>query len=554
MMDFTLELMNKIEEARKIAIKHPSLAFEMSKEAFDIARMHELRQGEAYALFVMALACRSMTKLNDCYNYAYDAFKKYETMDDPTGLAAALNLIGIVYYYNAMYEAAIEHFLKALHLIEETEDYITLSRLYNNMGEVYREVGNLDDALISYSKGLDLSEKYNYTTNMAVILENIGEVYFLKADYSYSFECYKKSYDILVKAKDVTALAEVENRMGKIYFIQQQYDKARACYNHALAQLEEIENKYFTIDVLINMAELEIIENEELFLSYLIKAIEYGEEINARKKLSQIYKMINEFYEKKGDFELALEFYKRFHMVEQEIETAVVSQKLEIIKIELSKLLGGEEVEKIVKLNKQLEQEIAHQNKLLEGMEKANRNLRLEVLSDELTNIPNRRGVKSHLALAWRQSEEKPFNAALLMIDIDYFKRYNDYYGHLEGDVCIKRIADTLKSVFGNRNGIVGRYGGEEYVCFIKDSEFKDVLELSEFIRSAVEKLDMKYLWDETWYPITISIGGIYGCSSHFDNMTDLFSIADEELYKAKNEGRNKIFLRDINMKEASIK
>jgi len=106
---------------------------------------------------------------------------------------------------------------------------------------------------------------------------------------------------------------------------------------------------------------------------------------------------------------------------------------------------------------------------LLDKMEKANRDLSVEVLSNELTNIPNRRGVKNYIDQVWKESEKKPINLALLMIGIDFFKRYNDYYGHIEGDTCLIKIADCLKSVFGNRNGIVGRFGGEEFVCFIKE-------------------------------------------------------------------------------------
>ena len=180
MMDITEVVMNKIGEAKKISFKHPSHAFEMSKEAYEVAKANELRLEEAHALIAMALACRSMTKLNDCFDYAYDAFKIFEIYNNPVGLAGALNLMGVVYFYNAMFELALEYFLKALHLLKETEDYITMSRLLNNMGEVYREVGNLDEALISYNKALDLCEKYNYMTNIAVILENMGEIYFKK--------------------------------------------------------------------------------------------------------------------------------------------------------------------------------------------------------------------------------------------------------------------------------------------------------------------------------------------------------------------------------------
>jgi|GEM_PF-1721858 len=181
---------------------------------------------------------------------------------------------------------------------------------------------------------------------------------------------------------------------------------------------------------------------------------------------------------------------------------------------------------------------------LLDKMEKANRDLSVEVFSDELTNIPNRRGVKNYIDQVWKESEKRPINLALLMIDIDFFKRYNDYYGHIEGDTCLIRIADCLKSVFGNRNGIVGRFGGEEFVCFIKETEYKDVLDITELLRISIEKLDITYLWNDEWYPVTISIGGIYGCISDFNSSRVMYLIADEELYKAKNDGRNKVFLK----------
>ena len=548
MIDIAEVVMNKIEEAKKISFKQPSLAFDMSKEAYEMAKENKLGLEEAYALFAMALACRSMTKLNDCFNYAFDAFKLFEIYNNPLGVAGTLNIIGVVYFYNAMYEAALENFLRALHLLEETEDYLIMSKIFNNMGEVYKEVGNLEESLISYNKALDLCEKHKYMANIAVILENMGEIYFRKKDYAYSFECYKKSYDILIEHDNITALSEVENSIGKLYFIQKEYDKARTCYNNALAQLEGIENKFFTIDVLINLAELEMLENEELVLFYLGKAIKYGEEINARKKLSKIYKIMTEFYERKGDFRLSLEFYKRYHIMEQEIETTVISHKLEIIKIELSKLFSGEEAEKITKLNKQLENDIGNQNVLLDKMEKANRNLSAEVISDELTNIPNRRGVKCYIDQVWKESEIKPINLALLMIDIDYFKRYNDYHGHLEGDTCLKKVADCLKNVFGSRYGILGRFGGEEFVCFIKDLEYKELVDLTELLRSSIEKLYINYIWNNVCYPVTISIGGVYGCSSVFNSAQDMYLIADKKLYKAKNKGRNKVFLSNQNI------
>ncbi|WP_435787696.1 GGDEF domain-containing protein [Clostridium sp.] len=543
-MNISEMIMNKIKESKKISFTQPIIAFAMSVEAYNTAKKNKLKLEEAYALFAMALACRSMTKINDCFNYALDAFKLFKMYDNPLDLAGTLNLIGIAHFYNAMYERALENFLKALHLLEETEEYLTLSKILNNIGEVYKEVGNASESLIYYNKALTLCEKYNYISSIAVILGNIGEIYFINKDYTSSFEYYKKSYDILIVHDDITALSEVENSIGKIYFLQKEYDTARECYYNALTRLEGIGNKYFIIDVLINLAQLEALDNEDIFLEHLNKAIKYGEQINARKKLSKIYKIITGFYERKEDFKLSLVFYKKYHLMEQEIETAVISHKLEIIKIELSKLFSGEEVQKITKLNKQLETDIGNKNALLDTMEKTNRNLNVEVISDELTNIPNRRGVNNYLSKVWSKSEIKSINSSLLMIDIDYFKRYNDYHGHLEGDNCLKKIASCLNNMFGTRSGILGRLGGEEFICFIKAAEYKDVLAFAELLRISIEELNLNYIWNDECHPVTISIGGIYGYVSDFISSQDMYLIADEELYRAKNAGRNHVFLR----------
>ncbi|MEK6264779.1 MAG: diguanylate cyclase, partial [Clostridium sp.] len=79
-------------------------------------------------------------------------------------------------------------------------------------------------------------------------------------------------------------------------------------------------------------------------------------------------------------------------------------------------------------------------------------------------------------------------------------------------------------------------------------TEFKDVSDLSELLRNSIEKLGLNYIWNNEFYPVTISIGGIFGYSSDFDSSHDMYLIADEELYKAKNAGRNKVFLKNQNM------
>lgn len=533
------DLIRKIGELKKTSFQEPQEAFERCQEILLEAQAEAMIDVEAHALIAMALACRSMTKLNDCFDYASDALKLFERMQSGFGIATALNLLGVVYFYYAMFEQALEHFLKALSLLEESDDYITMTRLYNNMGEVYREVNNYDEALTSYQKALDLCDLHVSALNKAVILENMGEVFYRLERYDDSFNYFQKSAVILEESHDMTALSEVNNRIGKIYLIRKEYDKARDYFNEALTRLESLGNKFFSIDVYINFAELERHFNEGLFVLYLNRAIQYGEAINARKKLSQVFQMFSEYYEFKKDFGRSLEYYKRYHHMEQLIETTVIAHKLEIIKLELNKLSKGRDFEKISQLNIQLSQNIAYQDKMLETLEKSNKRLSAQVILDELTAIPNRRGIQEWISQEWLLSHEEPFYFGMLMMDVDLFKHYNDCHGHPEGDKCLKIIAKSMVDIFEGRPGVVGRYGGEEFVCFIKASHLDEVLALAENLRKSIETLHLSYTWQSESYDITLSIGVCAGFSHGFGNIQELYALSDQQLYQAKNAGRN---------------
>ncbi len=541
-VDRVQDLLDKLEDIKKISFKEPALAFEMA----DQIRLEALSKGhkgiEASALFTKALACRSMTKLSACFDHVSDALTIFETLGDNQGIAGSLNLIGVVYYYYAMYDQALAFFLKAELVLKTLDDYVITSRLYNNMGEVYREVENYDASLHAYQKALLICEAHNFAYNAAVIMENIGEVLYRLGNFDESLSYYTKSYAILENTHDLTALAELENRIGKIHLQKKEYESARAYFGSALERLESLGNKYFSIDVLINFAMLERLFDPELFVHYLNRGIVYGEALGARKKLSQIFQMFADYYESQKSFEEALEYYKRYHRMEQLIETTVIADKLEIIKIEISKLDSGNERDKINALNQQLEQNIEQQEKMLDSLEQTNKLLNVQVITDELTAIYNRRGLKQAFAEYWFNHEQSPFNCSLFMIDIDKFKRFNDCHGHAEGDACLKTIAKTLKEKFEGYQGVIGRIGGEEFTCFALLDTLEEAHVLAETLRIAVEALDITYVWQGESYPITISIGLCFGNSSKFEGLNELYRLADQELYRAKEFGRNCIF------------
>jgi len=162
-------------------------------------------------------------------------------------------------------------------------------------------------------------------------------------------------------------------------------------------------------------------------------------------------------------------------------------------------------------------------------------------LSDPLTGIANRRYFDQFLdqMFSITQREHKPLS--LLIVDVDYFKKYNDCYGHLKGDECLKSIAETLNS-FANRGGdLAARYGGEEFGLILSDTSSDNAEQFASNCRMAVENMKIPHMPSDISDHITISIGITTLMGKPDENLEDLLNDADKALYQAKNSGRNKI-------------
>lgn len=167
----------------------------------------------------------------------------------------------------------------------------------------------------------------------------------------------------------------------------------------------------------------------------------------------------------------------------------------------------------------------------------------LENLStlDGLTNIPNRRRFDEIFAHEWNRAVRNKAPLSLLFIDIDHFKNYNDCYGHLAGDDCLKAVARVLQSSLGRAADFLARFGGEEFIILLPDTRENGCRYLAEAIRSAVEKLDIEHKASPVADHITVSIGAVT-CADVTDCDRDrLLEHADRLLYQAKHEGRNRV-------------
>ncbi len=161
---------------------------------------------------------------------------------------------------------------------------------------------------------------------------------------------------------------------------------------------------------------------------------------------------------------------------------------------------------------------------------------------DGLTGILNRRAFDRELLKEMNRSARVELPMSLLLIDIDFFKAYNDTYGHLLGDKCLQKVALSLQNALPRKTDLIARYGGEEFSCVLFNTDHDGLKIVSERLSKAVSYLQIPHLGSDSKY-ISVSMGG---CSFTPRNLTrpeDVLECADRHLYQAKNSGRHKIVL-----------
>ena len=167
--------------------------------------------------------------------------------------------------------------------------------------------------------------------------------------------------------------------------------------------------------------------------------------------------------------------------------------------------------------------------------------LRQWVYIDALTGVSNRRFFEERLAMEWARAKRQGTALAVVMIDVDYFKLYNDHYGHQAGDACLSRLAALFKGCARRPTDLVARYGGEEFVCLLPDTGLAGARHMAEQICRQVQQAGIPHEKSPLGATVTVSLGVAAQPGGHGPDSADLLREADAQLYLAKSRGRNQV-------------
>jgi diguanylate cyclase (GGDEF)-like protein len=188
-------------------------------------------------------------------------------------------------------------------------------------------------------------------------------------------------------------------------------------------------------------------------------------------------------------------------------------------------------------LNEHLEQRVAERTADLQD---ANRKLAELSITDGLTGLTNRRHFDASFADEYGRAQRGGHALALIMLDVDYFKPFNDQYGHQAGDDCLQMLARTLMENARRPSDLVARYGGEEFIVLTTETDISRARHLAESICQAVAAMNIAHV-QSPWGTVTVSVGMAIRVVDGSWKPQDLLRMADQALYRAKERGRNRV-------------
>lgn len=202
-----------------------------------------------------------------------------------------------------------------------------------------------------------------------------------------------------------------------------------------------------------------------------------------------------------------------------------------------------------LKLKHEMDERKIRERELMEvtrQLTEANRELQRLASLDGLTRVANRRMFDDYLKQEWTRLKREKTPISLIMCDVDYFKLFNDTYGHQSGDDCLRAVARAISRSFCRPADLVARYGGEEFVIVLPNTEADGAVHMAEAIRSEIRGMEIMHARSSVSRYITVSLGISSTVPDDRYEPEDLVEVADKALYKAKALGRDRVVMESF--------
>lgn len=472
--------------------------------------------------------------------------------------------LGDAYHTLGKIEHALPEYSRALELAGENDYDDLLSVLYNSIGIVYMYNDDEQSALDYFFNGIRLAEKLNDRMMHATLLANIAYVYRSAGAFDEAEQMLDEAGRMMREAQHNDANVELDElgyELNKIWLLLQKQETDEAWKWMQRDEIRSDTSRENDINFAIYYAQ---ISDEKQCLKYIDAAIEeVAQEINPFEQIVCLLELI-EISSRAGVYTKAEKIADMAEHLLKEVGTVGKWTKLMEYRIEIYEALGRtDELEKAYakyyEYDQKYEEEKKHAavkrvRRKIELLRELDRKSQMKQRQadlydrrgrDALTDLYNRWGIKSHVQMLYREYAGINMSLAVAIVDVDFFKEYNDTYGHVAGDKCLKSIAEILKKNSGE-NSIVGRYGGDEFLVVLWNRTPEEFEQVFDAVKEDLSDKKMENKNSEVSDYVTVTIGAVMAGLGQKEEFMAYLHEADLVLYEIKKHAKNAYKVKNL--------
>ncbi len=498
------------------------------EEGLALSRRVGDRRTEARCRRAIGHGCYLLADYAGATENATASVQIYEDLQDWEGLSAGFILLGNIRLFLCDYGQALDWYTRALEVRERAGDESGAARVLNNIGLIYGRMSDHVQALAFHERSLDHAQRCGDINSQINLLCNLGGGYIALRRYEEALKVSRRAVALGENPENRSDVSVALTNMGLACARTGRGAEALEYFARALDLAHTLQDRDMAAVVLLHIgltsADLgELVEAR----ARLAEAAALAAFLGARGTALQAAEGLSEVCKRQGDYAAALGHYETFRRLEKEVfsEEAADRAKALVVKMEVEH--HRHEAEVLAKINAALQFSNT-------ALQEANARLEALATTDPLTGLPNHRALvaalDAEIARTCRESEP----CALLFLDIDHFKKFNDTYGHSVGDAVLREFAACAQSCL-RPDDTLGRWGGEEFLVLLPGTDLEGALQAGERVRSAVAG---QLLADGL--QVTCSLGAA-ACPPQEASRDALVSAADQALYAAKRLGRNQV-------------
>lgn len=486
-------------------------------------------------------------------------------------------LLGFAYYYKAEcyfakneYHKFIEALAVGIEYQQQSSQWLLLTKSYNVLGINAYTQGSMTVALDHYLVALQYSEEHGFDYEKAMLYTNIAHIYMTQKNYQEALSYLEKGREIFTGYEDnffaKSNMVLIDITMGRAYLALDDIESARKCKALIDAndkKIDVMDDTADAISILCFQAQLEYQHNNDA------ESRKYSQNVvdllDSCSSVLDIHDDIMQF----ARFLLETENYLTFISLVQKLDVLTSKMDIPKVKMDITRLwiryfkqtaqkekylsscarlyewecVYEEENSNITTSAIQLRFRLEESRKKEEQLLQEKLALIEESETDALTGLANRRKLNAYAEMIFAKAFEEEKNLGIEMVDIDYFKQYNDTYGHQAGDEVIKTLANCMKTVAKESDAFCARYGGDEFVFIYYDKTDEEILQTARKLKEMIAEKKIEHCKSEISDYVTISQGIRNTIPRNRNKIWDFQFGADTALYKMKRNGRNGVYL-----------